>query len=321
MTSSIDNLSKDDLAKLQKLGCKDILSLALMTPSSYENSMLIEKLDSAPQSGALEVEITNSRAGRNKTLLLTARMLKFDMTIDLTIFNARSFQRSLFGIGKTIFIIGKLENKFGRYFMNQPKVTTSIGKISLKFKTTKLISQTIEELTQRLIIPENLSKIQLLTDVIEGIVKIFHPTIKSYNHRISIGNFEADSLLAIKYAEIFSYLKKLRGKKREFPSLSKLNSPYQPFIDSLPFKITAGQRESIEKIAKDLDRDIATKRVVMGDVGCGKTIVILSAVVMAYPKTSVLMAPTTVLANQLYMEAKKFLPKEIKVSLDRKSVV
>ncbi len=44
----------------------------------------------------------------------------------------------------------------------------------------------------------------------------------------------------------------------------------------------------------------------MGDVGCGKTLVLLGAALMVYPKQAILMAPTSILAYQLYEEAKKF---------------
>jgi ATP-dependent DNA helicase RecG len=53
---------------------------------------------------------------------------------------------------------------------------------------------------------------------------------------------------------------------------------------------------------------------IVGDVGSGKTMVILASAFMMLPNRSVLMAPTTILANQLYEEAKKFLP-NIKIAL------
>ena len=54
---------------------------------------------------------------------------------------------------------------------------------------------------------------------------------------------------------------------------------------------------------------------VVGDVGSGKTMVILASVMMALPYKSILMAPTSLLALQLYEEACKHLPKSVKVAL------
>ena len=116
----------------------------------------------------------------------------------------------------------------------------------------------------------------------------------------------------LKFVEIFNYLKKLSHKKVRFESSCKLDGDEKPFIDALPFRLTSDQIKVIGEIKKDFLSEYATKRVVMGDVGCGKTMVILSCVIMAYPHKSVLMAPTTVLANQLYEEALRFLPLHVK---------
>ena len=61
--------------------------------------------------------------------------------------------------------------------------------------------------------------------------------------------------------------------------------------------------------------DEAKRRVVMGDVGSGKTLVILAAALMIYPKTAILMAPTSILAEQIYGEAARLLPSFVCVKL------
>ncbi len=60
-------------------------------------------------------------------------------------------------------------------------------------------------------------------------------------------------------------------------------------------------------IKHDLAQKKATKRIIMGDVGSGKTMVIFASVMMAQPKKAVLMVPTTILAVQIYQEAQKYL--------------
>ena len=72
----------------------------------------------------------------------------------------------------------------------------------------------------------------------------------------------------------------------------------------------------IAQIQNDLaGEDKAAKRMVVGDVGSGKTMVILASVMMALPHKSILMAPTSLLALQLFEEACKHLPKSVKVAL------
>jgi len=76
------------------------------------------------------------------------------------------------------------------------------------------------------------------------------------------------------------------------------------------------QKTVISQIQVDLSReDKAAKRMVVGDVGSGKTMVILASVMMALPHKSILMAPTSLLAIQLYEEARKHLPPEVAIAL------
>ncbi|WP_295910442.1 ATP-dependent DNA helicase RecG [uncultured Bifidobacterium sp.] len=71
-------------------------------------------------------------------------------------------------------------------------------------------------------------------------------------------------------------------------------------IDSLPFDLTDGQREVIDSIAADMSRDHPMQRLLQGEVGSGKTVVALAAMLQAVGSghQAVLVAPTQVLAEQ-----------------------
>ncbi|NEG71431.1 ATP-dependent DNA helicase RecG [Bifidobacterium ramosum] len=72
------------------------------------------------------------------------------------------------------------------------------------------------------------------------------------------------------------------------------------FIASLPFHLTHGQREVIDDIAADMTRDTPMQRLLQGEVGSGKTVVALAAMLQAVGSghQAVLVAPTQVLAEQ-----------------------
>jgi len=128
--------------------------------------------------------------------------------------------------------------------------------------------------------------------------------------------FKPDFNTVLKFVEAYNHLKKLRGKRADFPAHRALTGSIETFVDNLPFKLTQEQEEVIAQIQLDLAReDKAAKRMVVGDVGSGKTMVILASVMMALPHKSILMAPTSLLALQLYEEACKHLPKHVKVAL------
>ena len=71
-------------------------------------------------------------------------------------------------------------------------------------------------------------------------------------------------------------------------------------IASLPFSLTGGQREVIDSIAADMSCDHPMQRLLQGEVGSGKTVVALAAMLQAVGSghQAVLVAPTQVLAEQ-----------------------
>ena len=71
----------------------------------------------------------------------------------------------------------------------------------------------------------------------------------------------------------------------------------------LPFELTNAQKRVIVEIERDMARPIAMNRLMQGDVGCGKTIVSLAAMMVAIHNgyQAALMAPTEILAEQHYL--------------------
>jgi ATP-dependent DNA helicase RecG len=79
----------------------------------------------------------------------------------------------------------------------------------------------------------------------------------------------------------------------------------------LPFKPTAAQKRALSEIVADLEKPVPMNRLLQGDVGSGKTIVALQAVVIAIENgcQSALMAPTEILAVQHFLSARRILEK------------
>src|SRR5579863_9765097 len=79
----------------------------------------------------------------------------------------------------------------------------------------------------------------------------------------------------------------------------------------LPFKPTAAQKRVLAEIAADLEKPVPMNRLLLGDVGSGKTIVALQAAAIAIENgcQAALMAPTEILAVQHYLSARRILEK------------
>ena len=304
-----------DLAKLK---CKNILEVALITPKGYENTLLLPSLSSLPATGVVQAQIL-SHHHTPKTLQIKAFLPAFNAPLKITIFHPKKYHTSLFPIDSTLYLQGKIQKQF-ELEMIQPKVIKHFGEIVPIFEKRKGVN--LLELTCSLITEQNLLQTPLPRKYIPHILSIFHPTLPFFEQYSITKTLPPSSLQALKFIEVFLYLQSLQKKKRNFEAKYTCQGEVESFISSLPFPLTQGQRNAIEQIKADFSTPIASRRLIMGDVGSGKTIVILCSVLLAYPYKSILMAPTTILATQLYEEAQKFLPSFVRIGLflgDRES--
>lgn len=81
------------------------------------------------------------------------------------------------------------------------------------------------------------------------------------------------------------------------------------FNDILPFRLTEGQKNSLSDIKTDLQSGNQMNRLIQGDVGAGKTVVAIGALLMAMDNgwQTAFMAPTEILTEQHYYTIKKYL--------------
>ena len=104
--------------------------------------------------------------------------------------------------------------------------------------------------------------------------------------------FTLQTVLALRRAEV-----RLLPATRRAPQTSPL---LDAFDEQLPFELTSGQRDVGEQIEGDLARDYPMHRLLQGDVGSGKTVVALRAMLRVVDAggQAALLAPTEVLAAQ-----------------------
>ncbi len=90
------------------------------------------------------------------------------------------------------------------------------------------------------------------------------------------------------------------------------------FLRALPFDLTSAQARVIEELRGDLSATIPMNRLLQGDVGSGKTVVAVAALLLAVEAgfQGALMAPTQILAEQHYAVLQRWLePLGVPVSL------
>ncbi|HEU0303691.1 MAG TPA: ATP-dependent DNA helicase RecG [Gaiellaceae bacterium] len=91
-----------------------------------------------------------------------------------------------------------------------------------------------------------------------------------------------------------------RGVARALPPPSDL---VDRFREALPFRLTEGQEQAIRELDADLERQVPMERLLQGDVGSGKTVVAVYALLRAVESgfRGALMAPTETLAEQHFL--------------------
>lgn len=147
------------------------------------------------------------------------------------------------------------------------------------------------------VLPESVRKAKSLMRRAEAFLAIHDPA--------STARFK-ESIETLRYEEAFvSQVSLLKARSHAHKSAAHscplvTDSLRDQFIASLPFSLTAGQQQVIHDIAADLAHDWPMQRLLQGEVGSGKTVVALAAMLQAVDAgyQAVLVAPTQVLAEQ-----------------------
>ena len=236
--------------------------------------------------------------------------------INVTIFN-RPFIKQHLLLNKYISIIGKYNVKTNTLPASDIKLTPIIkDEIEPIYHTTQGLKQVnihkiINNLLEKNIyvpslIPEEYIKEYSLLDKLTAIKEIHNPT--------STNNLK-QAEICLKYEELFeytlkiNYLKYLKDKTTTSYIKTFDTSKLDNLIASLPFKLTDSQVNAVEDIKKDFNSPKHMNRLILGDVGSGKTIISFLALYMNYLSgyQGVLMAPTEILIKQHYENIKKIL--------------
>ncbi len=96
------------------------------------------------------------------------------------------------------------------------------------------------------------------------------------------------------------------------------NNHIKEFIAGLSFELTSAQKRVWSEISTDMEKEIAMQRLLQGDVGSGKTVIAVMALIKTVSNgfQGVFMAPTEILAEQHYQKIIKYIsPSKYKTAL------
>lgn len=197
---------------------------------------------------------------------------------------------------------------------------TNIGDFSLR----KIISFAVEKYSSYIeeTLPEEVIKKNKLLNLLDSVRNIHFPQNNELLQK-AIYRFKYEELF---YLEVLVALRKYNYKtKQRGNKLDIKTKLVQNFLKILPFELTKSQLTVLSEIRKDMASAEPMNRLLQGDVGSGKTIVALIAMLIAIDNgfQAVIMAPTEILADQhaknissmMHRLNQKFPVTDIKVSL------
>lgn len=227
--------------------------------------------------------------------------------VNVTIFN-RAYLKPNIRIKSYISVIGKYNRKSNTFMASEIKLTP----------ITKTVIEPVYHLNQG-IKRSNFKKLvdEILDNTVEIKSNVPDYLIEKYNfinkkeavtnvHKPKDINSLKKADLHLIYEELFTFMLKVSYLKEKNASDGKFNiksfdeDKVNNFISSLPFSLTDGQMQAVDDIKGDFLSKKKMNRLILGDVGSGKTIVSFIALYMNMLAgyQGVLMAPTEILAVQ-----------------------
>ena len=317
------------LAKLAKLGIHHRTDLLLHLPLRYEDETHLTPINIAQTGEMVLVQgvITHSEVAYRPRRTLVCRIRDSGGELYLRFLNFYPSQQKLLAVGKQIRAIGEVRMGYYGLEMVHPKCLAVDDDTPLKQSLTpvypvtaglsqtvlrKLIINALDTLPLTDTLPDTLLKKLKLLSFEESIRLLHNPspdvsatTLKDRSHN-AWRRIKFDELLA---QQLSMRLHHRERSKRIAPKLVSYQKLTTRLEQDLPFALTQAQQRTFEEINHDLAQSYPMQRLLLGDVGSGKTIVAALAALQAIENgyQVAFMAPTEILAEQHYLKLRGWL--------------
>ena len=236
---------------------------------------------------------------------MSFRLLVDNKVITVVIFN-RAFLKLNLNNLKQIIVVGKYDNNKNIFTASDIKFNFSNNSIEPIYHLTEGLKRTFLIKIIATALDMNYSVIDKIPNYLNEKYNFISKDLAlKYIHRPK--NNEEIKLAKLKliYEELFDFMFKINYLKKfnkKVIGIKRDNINIESFINTLPFKLTSDQLKALNDIQKDLTSEFRMNRLLLGDVGSGKTIVSFLAMYINYLSgyQSAMMAPTEILASQHY---------------------
>ncbi len=324
---SINRVGESTAKRLLKLDIETVQDLLLWLPFRYEDysqKTPINQLRANTNANIVgTVELIQNNKSPRKRINITEALISDESEQIKVIWFNQGFITKTIKEGDKISLSGKIETDYSGLVMISPNYEKIInnqaihtqGLIPNYHLTANITQKQIRFLIKQIIkqadnlidwLPTNIQNRYHFLSLQKAIKKIHFPkTIQDIARAKQRLAFNELFLLQIR-----AQLARLEKKQSQAIAVSFLEKRTKNFVSSLPFTLTNAQKKTAWQIINDIQLNTPMTRLLEGDVGSGKTIVaVLAMLNVALNKKlkaqSALMVPTEILANQHFKSIKK----------------
>ncbi|MDP2704060.1 MAG: ATP-dependent DNA helicase RecG [bacterium] len=325
-------------SRLKKIGIKTIRDLLFHFPTRYDDFSEIYKIaDIIPNQEAtiqgIVQTIKSRSAWRRRGMHITEAKIADDSGEIKIIWFNQSYVQNQIAPGKHLSISGKIRQKESGLEMTNPTFellhdwtteTKHTAKIVAKYPetqgmTSKGIRHFVDIALKQLQklpdpIPEEIRKKHSFPEI-NTALKDTHTPENLEDAERAKKRFAFEDLF---YLQLWNIEQKQKLAREIAPKIEITPEEIKELLSALPFELTLTQKKSLWEIAQDVGKPHPMNRLLQGDVGSGKTIVVAAIALLMAEKGSqtAFMAPTEILARQHYQTLKKFFPEtEVGIAL------
>ncbi|MDD5613381.1 MAG: ATP-dependent DNA helicase RecG, partial [Gallionella sp.] len=317
------------LAKLAKLGIRHRADLLLHLPLRYEDETHLAPIATAEPGQTVQVQgvITHAEVTFRPRRTLICRLQDAGGELYLRFLNFYPSQQKQLAVDKQIRAVGEVRMGYYGLEMVHPKCRAVDDETPLQTSLTpvypttaglpqatlrKLIANALEVVPAPELLPDSVRQSLQLAGFPESLRLLHNPTpdiaanvLQDRSHA-AWRRIKFDELLAQQLSMRVHHRE--RGKRRAF-ALPARGELARALLASLPFALTGAQQKVLDEISRDLARPHPMQRLLLGDVGSGKTIVAALAALQAIENGQqvAFMAPTEILAEQHYLKLTDWL--------------
>ena len=301
-------------AAYARMGVETVRDLIYHFPRAFENRGDIRLLDQTTEEEKCAVILTVSTEPRINRIRRGMSLLKFRAFDDsgvceVTFFN-QDYLRDHFPIGSVFRFYGKVKRTGSRFDMGNPAYepydeATPLSPLYPVYPLTEGISQRMLTGHIARVLPTAVAYIEdPLPEEIrerEGLATLAY-ALKHIHAPADFASLHA-AKKRLAFDEFFRFALGMGTVGRTVRATGApicLVDSMEEFLSCLPYALTGAQARTVEDIRRDMAGNTAMSRMVVGDVGCGKTVCAAAAIYVAVRsgRQAALMAPTGILAAQ-----------------------